>query len=237
MNVKVPWNPRKFLREQYRHLPDNPVLRPVITLSGSSENTYANTCEGYIQRTWPCFGSKILALFQGAIDSAEDVFQSDEDDFAAWMSFGSTSTKLHVAGCPLFLVEIAEIVIWLASACRASAFDDRMQVCRLDLSRVVDESADFGLVANFLYDDVVSGNTSSGGSCWHLMFRNPIIAGGYPVSARNTEERGFEAPLELILSLARTSWATVHNGALVLEGFATVLTPTLKIWQNHGPAS
>jgi hypothetical protein len=60
------------------------------------------------------------------------------------------------------------------------------------------------------------------------MFRNPVIAKGYTIPARKIEERGLELSVDLMLSLAQTSWATVYEGSVMLKGFGTLLLPTLR---------
>ena len=43
-----------------------------------------------------------------------------------------------------------------------------------------------------------------------------------------SQEMGLELSLDLMLALTRTFWAAVYDGVLLLKGFNTMLTPTLK---------
>jgi hypothetical protein len=70
--IDLPWMPRRFLNEQYNHLPRIPELGSVITLSGAAENVYAATAEAYIRRTWPRYGPLVLAMLQEALVSSEN---------------------------------------------------------------------------------------------------------------------------------------------------------------------
>jgi hypothetical protein len=54
--IDLPWIPKRFLYDQYNHLPEIPELGSVITLSEAAENVYAATSETYICRTWPRYG-------------------------------------------------------------------------------------------------------------------------------------------------------------------------------------
>lgn len=226
MSVQVHWQPREFLRQQYGHLPTHPLLGSVITLSGSGDEAYASTCQAYVQNMWPRSGPRVIDLIQAAVDSGSDIFRNEENDLSLQFHAESESVSLCISGDPLFLVEAAEVFIWVSSACRASS-NEGLQKCRIELDKV---SLNPGLllVARTLFEDVAMEDVPSDSSCWHAMFRNPVIVEGYPIPMRNSDERGLELSVELMLSLARTSWATVYNGALLLKGFATLLTPTLK---------
>lgn len=46
MTYTLPWRSRVFLREQYSGFQDKPALGRDITLSGSENTTFADTCEG-----------------------------------------------------------------------------------------------------------------------------------------------------------------------------------------------
>jgi hypothetical protein len=61
------------------------------------------------------------------------------------------------------------------------------------------------------------------------MFKNPVIAHNYPTPHPKPQEVGLELSLDLMLTLAQTFWAAIYEGALLLKGFNTILTPTLKI--------
>lgn len=129
----------------------------------------------------------------------------------------------------MFVVSATEAVVWLASACRASTTPDSIQSCRLESNEVLAGEHDGAFVANTVISDLGMNLGSSTGNCWHAMFRNPVVVEWCPVPARTSEEKGLELSVELMLSLAQISWATVYMGVLMLKGFATLLTPTLKV--------
>lgn len=227
LSIKAPWQPRQFFRQQYGHLSIPPLFRSVITLSGSDQDAYAATCQGYAQWLWPSFGSRIISLIQSAVDSTSNVFHSQEKDLDLRLLFGSEWTFFELSGDLSSLLDAAEVLIWISSSCRAST-GEGMQTCHLELRTVSKKASGVELVAKILADEIASSAPSSA-SCWHAMFRNPMIVQGFPIPPRTIEERGLEISVELMLALAQTLWATVYNGTLILKGFATLLTPTLKV--------
>jgi hypothetical protein len=64
------------------------------------------------------------------------------------------------------------------------------------------------------------------GSCWQKLFRNPVIVKGYPLLARNHNEKGLEISLDVMASLGNATRAAVFNGTLLVKGFSTIFVPT-----------
>lgn len=230
INIEVPWQPRCFLHQQYGHLPIHALLGSVITLSGSEQNAYAATCQDYVQWLWPRVGSQFIHLIQAAADSPDTIVYSREETLDLELQMSNRWTISTITGDPLSLLDAAEAFIWLSMACRPST-GKRTQICRLDLDRILVEVAGVMILTQLSFDDIPLSE-SSPASCWHEMFRNPVVVEGFPIPPRTVEERGLEISIELMLSLAQTFWATVYNGALVLKGFATLLTPTLKVGES-----
>lgn len=75
-------------------------------------------------------------------------------------------------------------------------------------------------------------STPINGTCWHSLFRNPVIAKGFPIPSRKYNEVGLEMSLKVMAFLAETPFATYYNNALVLKGFSTMFFPTLKVAQS-----
>ncbi|KAM0721977.1 hypothetical protein Q7P37_002903 [Cladosporium fusiforme] len=226
MTVQVPWKPKKFLDQQYGHLPDRALLGSVITLSGSGQDVYATTCQSYIESMWPHSGPRILSLLQALVDSTHETIESEDAGIHLKADTSTQCTVLSVIGDLLSLVEAAETLIWMSSACRAST-SDKAQTCRLGLNKGALKPG-LLLAADFVFDRVPVDDAAFDGACWHAMFRNPIIVEGYPIPTRTTEEKGLELSVELMLSMAGTSWATVYDGFVMLKGFATILVPTFR---------
>jgi hypothetical protein len=230
-SLELWWQPRQFIHDQYDGCAP-PLLGSVITISGSEGDAYADTCEGYVRMTWPLSGSRVLNLIERAVLSGEDSFQHHADDLSLEINFNDESTVVRMTGIPLMLTEAAEIAVWLSTACRTAASHETPQICRPVLADNPESSADVPVIStevNFALSDLAPSSAAPGGTCWHRMFRNPVIVYGFPIPSRANGERGLEIPVELMLSLARTTWATIYCGVLILKGYATLLTPTLKI--------
>lgn len=226
--IIVPWLPRQFLQEQYGHLPNVPNLGSVITLSGAEDNVYAATAETYIRRTWPRYGPLILATVQNALDSPDGHYDDYADHYNIRMRLKDDSTEMDVLGLPLFGSSATEILVWLSTACRASTMPDGLQSCRMRVSR----GRNWKKLSFTSELEIVEGEAAHDlqtSICWHDMFRNPVIAYGYPVPPRKPYERGLEISFDMMLTLGRTFWAAIYDGALMLKGFNTLLIPTLKV--------
>jgi hypothetical protein len=128
----------------------------------------------------------------------------------------------------MFIAESAEIIVWLSTACRASADPDRIQIGRMDLEPVFDRRNDLSFVAKLIHEDASGYVGNSRSNCWHGMFRNPVIACGYPIPSREAQEQGLELSVDLMLTLAQAFHAVVYCGVLMLKGFSTLLAPTRK---------
>jgi hypothetical protein len=227
--MDLAWSPRSFLREQYGHLPATPRLGSVITLSGATGHIYATTVEDYIRATWPRYGQLVLCMVQDALDCQKDTYQTDTNRFALSIHFPSDRTKVIAIGHALFISSAAEILIWLSTSCRASTETNQTQACRMRLGKGVESWADLTFATELEIVENIEIDHSLNATCWHGMFRNPVIAHNYPTPHRMPQEVGLELSLDLMLSLARTFWAAIYDGVLLLKGFNTLLTPTLKI--------
>jgi hypothetical protein len=60
------------------------------------------------------------------------------------------------------------------------------------------------------------------------MFRNPVIAEGYPITPRSTGEQGLEVSFPMMATLAQTPYLTCFGGATILKGFSTILSLTKR---------
>lgn len=224
IQLRLDWDPRQFLREQYGHLPAKASLVDVIVLSGSNGDACADTCGAYVRRVWPMSGQDLLMTLQKAI-IAEDC-SSLASPHGTKVFLDGTRTFIDIHGDPLHLLETAEASIWLSTSCRAAA-KDCVQNVRTSILRDHPERPSI-TITNQITDD----DSSSSAVCWHGMFRNPVIAEAYPIPGRDVGERGLELSVELMLSLACAFWAVTYNGSLVLKGVSTMLVPTLKMGES-----
>jgi hypothetical protein len=109
--IDLPWMTKRFLYEQYNHLPEIPELGSVITPSGAADKVYAATSETYIRRTWPRYGPLVLAMLQEALASSEDWYCSKTNDFSLQLWLRDDSTTVFLSGPPLFIAGAAEVLV------------------------------------------------------------------------------------------------------------------------------
>jgi hypothetical protein len=67
------------------------------------------------------------------------------------------------------------------------------------------------------------------GTCWHKVFKNPVIVRGFPVLARNNDERGLEIPLNIMAALGGADRTTIFGDQLLIKGHATMFVPTRRV--------
>lgn len=227
--IDLPWSPRTFMREQYGHLPVIPKLGSVITLSGATGHVYAATAEDYIHTTWPRYGQLVLGAVQHALGCQKDVYRTEMNHSALDVRFRNGRTIVTAIGHALFISSATEILVWLSTSCRASTDPDQIQACRMQLRKGVERGTDLSFAAELEIVKNIETDDSVNAKCWHGMFRNPVIAHNYPTPHRTPQEMGLELSLDLMLALARTFWAAIYDGVLLLKGFNTLLTPTLEV--------
>lgn len=73
---------------------------------------------------------------------------------------------------------------------------------------------------------------SQQGSCWIALFKNCLMAQGYPVPER-TKELGVEIPLEILIQLSRISYSLELPQGMILKGYSTMLIPTWALGQGN----
>lgn len=66
--LRVPWDPVKLARH-LEQIGEKPTISQVLTLSGNFRFPYAQTCAGYVCRTWPDVGPEILAALDEMVSS------------------------------------------------------------------------------------------------------------------------------------------------------------------------
>ena len=71
-------------------------------------------------------------------------------------------------------------------------------------------------------------STDADGTCWHALFRNSVVADGFPILARHENEQGLELPLDMMSILAEARFATHYDRTLILKGHCTMLVPTRR---------
>jgi hypothetical protein len=151
--------------------------------------------------------------------------------------FGGTELDISVlehrvivdaTGAKNALVEVGEQFAWLGAACQSSPKDEMVySKARIAvLSHAAYSAPRFKL--HFRKDDLISDERRlpDNGSCWHSLFRNPVLVKGFPILAREHKEKGLEIPLNMMAGLGEATRATNFDGSLVIKGFSTMFVLT-----------
>ena len=229
LTICLPWQPAKFLQQQYAHMEDLPTLNSVITISGEVKNAYVTSCEEYVSHTWPQYGPLILTSLQHAATSRQRLWDYVTGNLIMKVTFTDDSTTLNLSGPPLFLIDAVEVSLWLSVACRASETSDMMSTGCTVLEKVDSGHHDLGFKVKHSLRTIRADSDVSGATCWHHLFRNPVIAEGYPIPLRTENEEGLELSVDAIVTLACTSFAVNYAGYLLLKGFNSMLAPTKRV--------
>ncbi|KAI2606644.1 hypothetical protein GGR54DRAFT_652332 [Hypoxylon sp. NC1633] len=231
MQFTVAWNPFLFMREQYyTHLPAE-VLAHAITLTGHDNNIQAATCENYVQQTWPATGSYLLELLRKTIQC--EVGNCDgvlPDKTRLCARFLDHELLLTAIGNPFSVAEVAEQLAWMGAALRSSPHSTEAAyscgyIAQLNITSV--KGAPNNLHGHcrieFSTEILVDDNLARNGKCWRGMFRNPVIATGYPIPRRSEADTGLEIPLEMVAALTNCKRVMGFAGVTFLKGFAAML--------------
>ena len=137
------------------------------------------------------------------------------------------------------LIELCEQFSWLGAALRSSSESSGLcfatpSVRAFRNSQLVDSIPSFRIDIGFNVRAGLSRSFSAAAesTCWHLMFRNPIVVQGFPILARYGTEKGLEIPLGIMSLLAEAHFATKYCETFILKGLCTMLVPTHQSKQS-----
>ena len=122
------------------------------------------------------------------------------------------------------IAEVAEQCAWLGAACREHSTLERLGSCSI----IIDRAASAGPCVTFAYSlsDLKQESQPAGNaSCWRALFRNAVIAHGYPTKRRRQNEQGLEIPLQIMLEIGLTDTVTNYNNGIVIDGLQSMFVP------------
>lgn len=145
----------------------------------------------------------------------------------------SQKASIVARGGQAALTELCEQLAWLGAALRTSPIS--LGVCLITPSIIAFKDANssslvpsitvcLGFAVTLILGHDLS--TDIDGTCWHAMFRNPVVVNGFPILARHENEQGLEVPLDIMSILAEAHFVTRYDTTLVLKGLCTMLVPT-----------
>ena len=148
------------------------------------------------------------------------------------MSLSAPRTIIVARGDQTALTELCEQLAWLGAALRPSSMSAGVCLSTPTLLDVRKDKPTFSSIPTitvclgFNMDSCVP--TSLGGTCWHALFRNPVVVTGFPILARPNNEQGLELPFDVMTTLAESRFATHYDATLILKGLFTMLIPTRR---------
>jgi hypothetical protein len=142
--------------------------------------------------------------------------------------------RILVDALPSWIVEIGEILAWIGSALRSSPHEDRPAFCKPFIVHHetfnTRSTADYECAIKFITNDQTQQEPGNG-NCWQTLFKNPVVAEGYPIARRSVPTAGLEIPLSLMALLTGTSHIHPYAGRLYLKGFSAML---MSVEANSG---
>jgi len=142
-------------------------------------------------------------------------------------------TSVVAKGTKDSLAEVGEQLSWLGAACRQSSHQEMISYCTPVCVPVEVPGVSSIPCFRVRFEETDLAQSDSGtkpnGTCWHSLFRNPVIVRGYPILARHPEETGLESPLNMMASLANVIYATEFEGEVLIKGISSILVPTQRI--------
>jgi len=157
---------------------------------------------------------------------------ADQTRVMAW--FGE-AMLLHVSvtGSAPSIADIGEQLAWLGAALRPSPRVNkyrgvwycspsvRCPISGSIIQPVGAQSYPCHFDIRFRFDK--AEGEASDGTCWHKMFRNPVIVRGYPTARRANTNTGLEVPLGALVQLMNTKCVTAFHGKVFIKGFSSML--------------
>lgn len=136
------------------------------------------------------------------------------------------------------IADVGEQLAWLGSSLRSSPVDQGPVFCSAEthISRIdsaTTSSSSIRLHCTVMFRLAPHHEEKRppimNGKCWHNLFRNPVIAMGFPIPKRNEPHSGLEIPLSMMATLAQAKRVTAFDGKIFIKGHSTMLVPTKRV--------
>ncbi|KAI0594169.1 hypothetical protein F4775DRAFT_606762 [Biscogniauxia sp. FL1348] len=235
IRFEVDWNPHAFFHEQQYTQSPSEILAGAITLTGSGNNVQAATCLQYLEQTWPETGPQVLSLLQqllGGGKSQPTITLADKTQITA--EYIDSLVSVMVVGNVYSVVEVGEQLGWLGAALRSSHLDQGVAYCEAVVSEFTQDPAaditgvcklEFRVVAAY-QDGYLQESGSGSVTCWHNLFRNPVVVTGYPIPRREKPDSGLLIPLYMIAALMNSQRLVDFCGRTFVKGFSAFIAAT-----------
>jgi len=144
------------------------------------------------------------------------------------IDLSSQTAHIVTRGSQAAIVELCELFAWLGAALRTSPISSGICVVTPSIKDAHFSDITSSITARIAFTTNSQDRDSPDVkcTCWHAMFRNPVVVDGFPILARHENEHGLEMPIDMLCTLAETHFATRYDATLVLKGVCTMLVPT-----------
>ncbi|PVH72378.1 hypothetical protein DL98DRAFT_576852 [Cadophora sp. DSE1049] len=210
------WDPVEFLLSQNYEKGESQKLEEVITITGSTPNAQAMTCGDYMKQTWPVTGSHILVAIQSAINATISKTYEGRSGIRTYSTYYRRMRSKRISRHPR-----RTTCLGLGAACRQSPTQliERIVPILSVAQNPMGQQPIFKFAFNISSMKI---DDTANGSCWHNMFRNPVIVEGFPIATRSASQIGLEVSLGMMAQLGEASFMTEHEGGFVIKGFSTM---------------
>ncbi|KAH7012092.1 uncharacterized protein B0I36DRAFT_400054, partial [Microdochium trichocladiopsis] len=210
-----------------------------IVLVGSDVDAQATPCEKYLLQTWPSTGQDTMQCFVECLCSnvsRVDFSQFPDSSLELRIEDRKLVGKIH--GTKSLVCDICEQLAWLGAALRenpnsseALCFSEPMIQTSDPASeaRNLPHNVTYSFQVNYLFRDFDPDTKPTYGQCWHGLFRNAVVAPGYPIPERSEYDRrglGLEITLPMMASLTKAQFLNSFHKTPMIKSFSSLLYPT-----------
>lgn len=236
------------------YLPPGTTLGNVMTLSGSSTEAQAQSCEEYLTQKWPCIGALLLSVLEEALRHSTPGKSSlgeisrfcgshehtveNENNWVRLRVVDVSGTEfvrnksymiISVTATHQTHAQVLAALTWLCSAIRWSEHPSVVYSSTLisipGRKRLKRETLSLALKLGGLEPFRAQK------FCWHSLFPHHVVAKGYPISTRN-EGVGLEISF-VNLALATKCLSFVeYDGGLIAHGLSSILIPMTELGKD-----
>lgn len=133
--------------------------------------------------------------------------------------------QLEVNADISFMAEAGEVLAWIGAALRTSPYNERLAYCSPVITWLDMSNCNIG----FITEEIPQQTIPSNGQCWHHMFKNAVIAKGFPIRRKPEARAGLEISLNVMAGLVRTKRIEQFHGKCFIKGFSAMLVPTKRL--------
>ncbi|KAF4629839.1 hypothetical protein G7Y89_g8306 [Cudoniella acicularis] len=242
-HCKVSWHIYEFCQEQ---LCADWTLHPVVTLTGTTAQAQAASCEDFVKLMWSSKGLQLLnAVVHYIREASCDIKFSPNH----WMKIHTShldSTKgvagdaeVTLSGSLDEVSAAFEQLAWIAAVFRPPAAVNALTISSIDFSLLEPAEApqlaidpdpmrfalrlDTKILEPSKTLETISSEERS--TCWHELFRGGVLAYNFPIAQRD-EGSGLEIPFDLMVHLAQVRLSMDYDDGAILLGHSSMLFPS-----------